>query len=37
MRERAESIGAEFDIETELGRGTRVTVVWSGPIGKEQL
>jgi signal transduction histidine kinase len=29
MRERAESIGAEFMIESEPDRGTRLTVVWS--------
>jgi signal transduction histidine kinase len=28
MRERAESIGAALTIESEPGRGTKVTVVW---------
>jgi two-component system nitrate/nitrite sensor histidine kinase NarX len=30
MRERAEAIGAELAIESELGRGTEVSVVWVG-------
>jgi signal transduction histidine kinase len=29
MRERAEGIGAAFEIESELGQGTRVSVTWS--------
>jgi signal transduction histidine kinase len=28
MRERAESIGAALTIESEIGRGTEITVVW---------
>jgi signal transduction histidine kinase/streptogramin lyase len=38
MRERASEIGATLEIESELGQGTRVTVVWSayqGPTTKE--
>jgi ligand-binding sensor domain-containing protein/signal transduction histidine kinase len=31
IRERAERIGAKLDIESELGRGTEVTVTWTGP------
>jgi two-component system nitrate/nitrite sensor histidine kinase NarX len=30
MRERAEAVGAELAIESELGRGTEVSVVWVG-------
>jgi signal transduction histidine kinase len=30
MRERAEGIGAVFEVESEPGKGTCVTVVWSG-------
>jgi signal transduction histidine kinase len=31
IRERAERIGAELGIESELGRGTEVMVRWRGP------
>jgi ligand-binding sensor domain-containing protein/signal transduction histidine kinase len=31
IRERAERIGAELGIESELGRGTEVMVKWTGP------
>lgn len=38
MRERAEDIGATLSIETHLGGGTQVTVVWSQPpAGTNQL
>jgi len=30
IRERAERIGAELDIQSELGRGTEVRVIWRG-------
>jgi signal transduction histidine kinase len=39
MRERAEAIGAMFEVESEPGRGTQVTVVWSedeGPKTKDE-
>jgi signal transduction histidine kinase len=29
MRERAEAVGATLEIESQVGQGTRVTVVWS--------
>ena len=31
MRERAESIGAEFDVESRPGQGTQVSVRWMEP------
>ena len=31
MRERAEAIGARLAIESRVGQGTKVTVVWDGP------
>jgi PAS domain S-box-containing protein len=31
MRERAESIGAAFDIKSQIGRGTRVRLAWTAP------
>jgi nitrate/nitrite-specific signal transduction histidine kinase len=30
MRERAEAVGAQLGIGSQTGRGTQVTVVWSG-------
>lgn len=30
MRERARAIGAMLDIDTEIGRGTEIRVVWEG-------
>jgi nitrate/nitrite-specific signal transduction histidine kinase len=30
MRERAQTIGANLDIESHLGHGTRVSVTWPG-------
>jgi two-component system nitrate/nitrite sensor histidine kinase NarX len=30
MRERAEAIGAQLEIESQAGQGTRVTVTWEG-------
>ena len=30
MRERAEAIGATFEVESTPGEGTRVSVVWPG-------
>lgn len=35
MRERAEAIGAELVIESELGRGTKIEVRWPESGGKE--
>jgi signal transduction histidine kinase len=35
MRERAETISATLKIETQLGRGTQVVVIWPG--GQEAL
>jgi signal transduction histidine kinase len=29
MRERAEAIGAEIEVDSHVGRGTQITVVWS--------
>lgn len=31
MRERAESIGASLTIESQIGKGTQVTVIWTRP------
>jgi signal transduction histidine kinase len=33
MRERAAAIGAQLDIESEIGRGTAVRVVWTADEG----
>jgi signal transduction histidine kinase len=30
MQERAQAVGAELNIQSQLGRGTTVTVVWKG-------
>ncbi len=30
MRERAETIGAELTIHSQIGQGTRVTISWPG-------
>jgi PAS domain S-box-containing protein len=35
MRERAEAIGAEIEVESNVGRGTQITVVWSVRARKE--
>jgi signal transduction histidine kinase len=35
MRERAEDIGAEITIQTQLGQGTEVAVVWAGEVGAD--
>jgi signal transduction histidine kinase len=39
MRERSDAIGATLDIESKLGEGTRVTVIWraapSDDVGKK--
>ena len=32
MKERADSIGAYFGIESEIGRGTKVSVIWPDPL-----
>jgi len=37
MRERAEAIGAALDIDSEVGHGTQVVVVWKDTGGEEQL
>ena len=37
MRERAEAIGAALDVDSEIGRGTQVVVVWKDTGGEEQL
>jgi two-component system nitrate/nitrite sensor histidine kinase NarX len=34
MRERASAVGAELKIESETGRGTQVTVVWTWEEGQ---
>jgi hypothetical protein len=31
MRERAETIGARLSVQSELGEGTVVTVIWLDP------
>jgi PAS domain S-box-containing protein len=33
IRERAQAIGAEFNLETEPGDGTEITVIWIDPEG----
>jgi two-component system nitrate/nitrite sensor histidine kinase NarX len=33
MRERAETVGAEFALETEPEGGTEITVIWIDPDG----
>jgi signal transduction histidine kinase len=33
MRERAKTIGAEFNLEAEPGGGTEITVIWIDPEG----
>jgi PAS domain S-box-containing protein len=35
MTERAATIGAEFRVESRLGEGTKITVVWTDPIEGE--
>jgi signal transduction histidine kinase len=35
MRERAEAIGAKLDIQSQLGQGTKVSVIWDGMPKKE--
>ncbi|NIV34524.1 MAG: hypothetical protein GWN58_35205 [Anaerolineae bacterium] len=29
MRERAQAVGATLEIESQVGQGTRVTVIWT--------
>jgi len=36
MRERAEAIGAALNVDSEVGHGTQVVVVWKGTGGEEQ-
>jgi PAS domain S-box-containing protein len=36
MRERAEAIGATLTVESEIGRGTQVVVVWTDTAGEDQ-
>jgi signal transduction histidine kinase len=35
MRERAEAVGAELSMVSQIGQGTQLTVVWSGKEGKQ--
>jgi nitrate/nitrite-specific signal transduction histidine kinase len=35
MQERAASIRAEFEVESQPGRGTQVSVIWKEPTQKE--
>ena len=35
MRERAEAIGASLEIDSRVGHGTRIAVVWTDSGGKE--
>jgi signal transduction histidine kinase len=37
MRERAEAIGAALNVDSEIGHGTQVVVVWKDTGGEEQL
>ncbi|MBL7065248.1 MAG: PAS domain S-box protein [Anaerolineae bacterium] len=37
MRERAEAIAAALDVDSEIGHGTQVVVVWKDTGGEEQL
>jgi signal transduction histidine kinase len=37
MRERAEEVGAHFEIESEPGKGTRVAVIWADGDGREKV
>ncbi len=37
MRERAKAIGAALDVDSEIGHGTQVVVVWKDRGGEEQL
>jgi signal transduction histidine kinase len=37
MRERAESVGAHFEIESKPGKGTQVAVVWTDNEGREKV
>jgi signal transduction histidine kinase len=34
MRERAGGIGADLEIDSQAGRGTRITLVWPGDLGR---
>jgi nitrate/nitrite-specific signal transduction histidine kinase len=36
MRERAEAIGARFEVESAPGEGTRVSVVWPADDGRQE-
>lgn len=35
MQERADAIGARLEIESEVGRGTRLSVLWPAPPGND--
>ena len=35
MRERAEAVGAQLGIVSQIGQGTQVTVVWPGDEGQQ--
>jgi signal transduction histidine kinase len=38
MRERAQMIGAAWEIFSQLGQGTEITVTWAATgVGKEQV
>lgn len=37
MRERAEAVGAQLSISSELGLGTEVTLMWTKPPAKEPI
>jgi signal transduction histidine kinase len=37
MRERADAVGARFEIDSEPGRGTQVAVVWADGEGREKV
>ncbi len=36
MRERAADIGASLTVESQVGQGTRVTLLWSGAVAEER-
>ena len=35
MRERAARIGADLNVQSQPGRGTLVSVIWTDPAGEE--
>jgi signal transduction histidine kinase len=35
MQERAEAVGARLSITSQPGHGTKLTIHWTGDVGKE--